>query len=105
MGKRGVGKSTTAANLTAALAEAGRRVLLSGYDPHRNTSATTLRGAGSLVPFPEWAGGCSTLWYAPGFRNSLCIEVGELLRAEDTAQSAYLLRHPVVTGYGPEFVV
>jgi len=104
VGKGGVGKSTTAANLTAALAETGKRVLLFGYDPRGNSSAS-LRGAGRMLPIPNWECGSSTPLYAPGCHNSLCVETGGLIIEGDTSPTAYLLRHPLVTGYSPDFVV
>jgi nitrogenase iron protein NifH len=47
-GKGGIGKSTTTSNITAALAEAGLRVLQIGCDP-KSDSTNTLRG-GSYIP-------------------------------------------------------
>ena len=73
IGKSGAGKSTTAANLVAALAESGKRTLLVGYDPRQDTTAT-LRGTKPLQPFPDWPAGPRTPQYAQGFKRSLCVE-------------------------------
>lgn len=104
VGKGGVGKSTTAANLAAALAEGGSRVLLLGYDAHGN-STVTLRGARSLQPMPEWGDHPAAPLYAAGFRDTLCIEAGAHMNAGGAGAVAKLLEEPLVTEYGPEYVV
>ncbi|MDR2615960.1 MAG: AAA family ATPase, partial [Oscillospiraceae bacterium] len=43
-GKGGIGKSTVAANLSAALANLGRRVLQIGCDPKHDSTRLLLRG-------------------------------------------------------------
>jgi len=101
VGRTGVGKSTTAANLAAALTEAGKRVLLVGYDPRGNSSAT-LPGVGTLHPFPDWGGRSSAPRYALGCKKTLCVEGAELVSERDPA---YLLSHPLVTGFRPDLVI
>jgi nitrogenase iron protein NifH len=101
VGRTGGGKSTTAANLAAALTDAGKRVLLVGYDP-RGNSSPTLPGIGSLQPLPDWKGCLGAPRYALGSKNSLCVEGAELVSAGDPA---YLLRHPIVAGFNPDFVI
>lgn len=100
VGKAGVGKSTTAANLGGALAEGGRRVAMIGYDPRWNSTAN-LRGGSELKPLPAWEGGAAAPLYAAGFKGSLCIEAGELA-AEELAP---LIHHPSVSAQGAEFII
>jgi nitrogenase subunit NifH len=104
VGKGGVGKSTTAANLTAALAEAGKRVLLVGYDTRWNSTAT-LRGNQQLQPMPGWGNNSTVPLCAPGYRDTLCIEAGELAIEGEAAQTAALLGQPLVIDYRPDYVV
>jgi nitrogenase iron protein NifH len=104
VGKGGVGKSTTAANLSAALAEAGWRVMLVGYDPRWNSTAT-LKVSNELEPVPHWNGDLPAPLYATGYKGSLCIEAGELTIEGRVSHAASLLQIPVVIDYQPEFVI
>ncbi|ACM20808.1 iron-sulfur cluster-binding ATPase, NifH/FrxC family [Geotalea daltonii FRC-32] len=104
VGKGGVGKSTTSANLAAALAEAGHRVVLIGYDPRWSATAT-LRGTSPLLPVPEWQNGDVVPHYAVGFKGALCIEAGELTIEGETSRSAELLYHPLLVRHRPNFIV
>ena len=100
VGKGGVGKSTTAANLSAALAEFGKKVLLVGYDSRQNSTAT-LRGRSPLHPLPDWEGDTVAPLYAHGFLDTLSIEAGGISAGDDTE----LLRNRLVQDYAPDFVV
>ncbi|MBJ6723748.1 nucleotide-binding protein [Geomesophilobacter sediminis] len=104
VGKSGVGKSTTAANLAAALADAGKRVVLIGYDTRWNTTAT-LRGDNLLAPIPHWNGEGAVPFYARGFRSSLCIEAGDLTIEGEAVGATELLRNPLVREYDPDYVI
>lgn len=78
-GKGGIGKSTTTSNISAALAEAGYRVIQIGCDP-KSDSTNTLRGntylptvldsmrAGKKIHLSDIA--------IKGYRDVLCIESG-----------------------------
>lgn len=73
-GRSGVGNSTTAVNISAALAEERYRVAHVGYDPRRLSTAP-LRGQGELVACGE---GClkGRAACVVGYRGILCIEAG-----------------------------
>ena len=104
VGKGGVGKSTTAANLAAALAEAGKRVLLVGYDTRRDSTAT-LRGQAPLLPLPGWGELPGALLYAPGYRNTLSVEAGDLWESGDERHGDTLFNNPLILSYAPDYIV
>lgn len=78
-GKGGIGKSTTTSNISAALAEAGYRVIQIGCDP-KSDSTNTLRGNHYLPTILDSMRGASRVHLedisATGFGGVLCIESG-----------------------------
>lgn len=78
-GKGGIGKSTTTSNISAALAEAGYRVIQVGCDP-KSDSTNTLRGNHYLPTVLDSMRSASRVHLddisAVGFCGVLCIESG-----------------------------
>lgn len=78
-GKGGIGKSTTTSNISAALAEAGYRVIQIGCDP-KSDSTTILRGGNDLPTVLDTLREQSKVRIedisAIGFGGVLCIEAG-----------------------------
>jgi nitrogenase iron protein NifH len=78
-GKGGIGKSTTTSNISAALAEAGYRVIQIGCDP-KSDSTTILRGGEDLPTvldsLRERGKPSIADVSALGYRGVLCIEAG-----------------------------
>jgi nitrogenase iron protein NifH len=78
-GKGGIGKSTTTSNISAALAEAGYRVIQVGCDP-KSDSTTILRGGADLPTVLDTLREHSKVTLADisatGFGGVLCIEAG-----------------------------
>ena len=78
-GKGGIGKSTTTSNISAALAEAGYKVIQIGCDP-KSDSTNTLRGNNYLPTILDSLRGGNKINLSDisvsGFKNVLCIESG-----------------------------
>ncbi|MEE3420775.1 MAG: nitrogenase iron protein NifH [Lachnospiraceae bacterium] len=78
-GKGGIGKSTTTSNISAALAEAGYRVIQIGCDP-KSDSTNTLRGNNYLPTVLDSLRGGNRIHLddisVTGFGGVLCIESG-----------------------------
>jgi nitrogenase iron protein NifH len=78
-GKGGIGKSTTTSNISAALAEAGHKVIQIGCDP-KSDSTNTLRGNNYLPTVLDSLRGGDNVKLsdisAVGFKGVLCIESG-----------------------------
>ncbi|NGM85194.1 AAA family ATPase [Paenibacillus sp. 7124] len=78
-GKGGIGKSTTTSNISAALAEAGHRVIQIGCDP-KSDSTNTLRGGDYLPTVIDSLRDSANVKLqdvsAVGFKGVLCIEAG-----------------------------
>ena len=78
-GKGGIGKSTTTSNISAALAEAGYKVIQIGCDP-KSDSTNTLRGNHYLPTVLDSVRGGNKVHLADisaaGFGGILCIESG-----------------------------
>ncbi|GFO68408.1 nitrogenase iron protein [Geomonas limicola] len=107
-GKSGAGVSTTAVNLSAALAEQGYRVAHLGYD-RRRISSVLLRGDGVLETgcgYPaEAACHAARLECAQGYRDILCIECGSAADNDATPDFGALCRLELLARHNPEFVV
>jgi len=102
-GKEGVGKSTTSANLAAALAETGKSVAMIGYDP-RQRSTIALRGGSKLITVSGKDSGTDEPLFTIGYKHSLCIEAGEL---EHQMTSPLLISrlNALIAHYNPRFVI
>ncbi|GHV27991.1 nitrogenase iron protein [Spirochaetia bacterium] len=78
-GKGGIGKSTTTSNISAALAEAGYKVIQIGCDP-KSDSTNTLRGNNYLPTVLDSMRGGTKVRLEDvavgGFKGVLCIESG-----------------------------
>ncbi|MBR4322222.1 nitrogenase iron protein NifH [Treponema sp.] len=78
-GKGGIGKSTTTSNISAALAEAGYKVIQIGCDP-KSDSTNTLRGNNYLPTVLDSLRSGNKVSLSDisvsGFKNVLCIESG-----------------------------
>lgn len=81
-GKGGIGKSTTTANISAALAESGKKILQIGCDPKHDSTRTLM---GDFIPtvLDVWRGrGRNELLIErediifSGFRSVQCVEAG-----------------------------
>ena len=104
-GRSGAGISTTAANLSAALAEQGHRVAHVGYD-RQGMSDGVLRGRTPLLPAD--ADDCPDdrrVLCAIGFHGILCLDPG-LHRGTAIAPRTPLFRRArILTDFRPDFVV
>lgn len=96
-GDHSVGKSTTATNLAAALAEAGHRVAVIGYDPHRNSTLPLRRGS-KLLPGSGNSEPASPL-FTIGYKDTLCVEAGELTQEMGPHWLSARL-NPLLTNHG-----
>lgn len=74
-GKGGIGKSTTVANVAAALAEAGLHVAVVGCDPKAD-STRCLMGRRIPTVLEQLRTGCEAPVAFSGYRDILCIESG-----------------------------
>jgi len=79
-GKGGIGKSTTAANLSAALAEQGNRVMQIGCDPKADSTCLLMNGNSVPTILDTLRTKASTVvledMVYPGFAGVLCAECG-----------------------------
>ena len=113
-GKGGSGKTTIAANLAAALAETGQRVLLVGCSPTADSSHLLL---GEVLPVTiasyvqAAVKPAAAALIASGYRGIGCIEVGDLHGSDScTARSVVtalqlLDELEVVERFAPDFVI
>lgn len=113
-GKGGVGTSTTASNISAALAESGHWVIQIGFDP-KNDSTGTLRGereVKTLLEVVQEKGEVTLENVAvSGFKEVLCIEsglpaLGDGCTGRDFSAVMSFLNEPgLFEKYRPDFVI
>ncbi len=113
-GKGGVGTTTTATNVSVALADAGHHVLQIGFDPD-NGSTEVLRGDRPirtvLDAIRDSGDALAGNTLVRGFRGVLCMETG--LPAPDSACTArdsvavmeFIRKRPYLEKLNPDFVI
>ena len=113
-GKGGVGTSTTATNISVALAEAGQRVIHVGFDPERDSTGV-LRGdrtIRTILDVVQKSGDAATDdFILRGFKGVLCMETG--LPSSDLACTGhdalaviqFLKERSYLEKYNPDIVV
>jgi nitrogenase iron protein NifH len=113
-GKGGVGTSTTATNISVALAEAGQRVIQVGFDPAHDSTGV-LRGdrtIRTILDVVRKNGGAATDdFIVRGFKGVLCMETGlpspDLACTGHDAQAViqFLKERSFLEEYNPDVVV
>jgi nitrogenase iron protein NifH len=107
-GKSGAGVSTTAVNLSAALAAQGYRIAHLGYD-RRRLSSSLLRGNTVLQATCGSAGDApcdgGVAHCALGYHGILCVERGTDGEADAAPHFAQLRRMELVARFQPDYVV
>ena len=79
-GKGGIGKSTTTQNTVAALAEAGKKIMVVGCDPKADSTRLLLHGLSQKTVLDTLRDEGEDVELEavllPGFKNTLCVESG-----------------------------
>ncbi|BCS54139.1 nitrogenase iron protein [Geobacter sp. SVR] len=110
-GKGGVGSSTLTSNITAALVEAGFRVLQIGCGPKADSCSMLNKGCPVPTVWDEYAGTGRVTFdsvVTRGFKGAFCIEFGRpRIKKESAAALALdqLLEHGLITALLPDFVL
>lgn len=102
-GRSGVGNSTTAVNISAALAEERYRVAHVGYDTRRLSTAP-LRGQGHLAACGEECPG-GRVACVVGYQGILCVEAGNADDDERLVEFGSLCRFESMARHRLDFVV
>lgn len=112
-GKGGVGKSTLIANISAALVEAGFRVMQVGCDP-KGGSCSILNGGLAIPSIAEQRHNDGSLLFdriiSRGFKGIYCVELGASESGvgditESVRAIELLGRHGIITALAPDFVL
>lgn len=102
-GRKGVGTTTVVSNISAALVEAGHRVILVGCDGEGDSTATLRRGktGPTLLEAARWPQRPGLGEVAvTGFKGILCLEVGRPESVEDF-RTALALAGTLLAAEGP----
>ena len=101
-GQSGVGKSVVAANVSAALAESGARVMQVGYGMKRDSTAP-LHGKRQSLPVRAGVQKRPAVSAAIGFHGVICLEAGSL--ATGKASAVVSAVNGQILHHAPDFVL
>jgi len=113
-GRGGVGTSAVASNVSAALAEAGHRVIQIGCDPQSDSTSMLRRGMDLPTVLESLGKQCEVRIEdvsLTGFNGVLCIEAMSLLQSGDCAGRglgevfSFFRRERLFEAYKPDFVL